>query len=132
MDILNSIKTFFLMFSFEDYLLFLSVIMLIILIVSLVYLIKFESYKTDDRNELELITAAIKNEHTPKKIEFSTFEKEQEEEAIISYDELLKNSKNYELNYIDETKVDELTIKKVDSREIFVEQEQEEEFLIEI
>ncbi len=49
---------------------------------------------------------------------FTPYEKEQEDKAIISYDELLSNTGEYELNYINEEVKDNLTIKKVDLNNI--------------
>ena len=48
-------------------------------------------------------------------IQFTDYEKDQEDKAIISYDELLnKETNNYELNYETEEMHDDLSVKKVD------------------
>ena len=50
-----------------------------------------------------------------KMIQFTDYEKDQEDKAIISYDELLnKETNNYELNYETEEMHDDLSVKKVD------------------
>ena len=47
-------------------------------------------------------------------INFTDYEKDQEEKAIISYDELLNKSNKYGLNYEKEDVYDDLSVKKVD------------------
>ena len=47
-------------------------------------------------------------------IKFTDYEKDQEDKAIISYDELLNKGNNYELNYEKEEMHDDLSVKKVD------------------
>lgn len=105
--------------SVIDYLFFGAVVLLLILVTCLLYIMK--SSDSSEYNELEAITKAIQRDYKPQKIEFSDFEKEQEENAIISYRELLNSTKNYEINYIEEKNVDGLCIKKVNSSDIFVE-----------
>ena len=53
----------------------------------------------------------MKNEEPT--IQFTDYEKDQEDKAIISYDELLHKSNNYELNYETEELYDDLSVKKV-------------------
>lgn len=123
-------------------------IFLIILVVSLIYFIKVNEdiIKSDeslsDPDNLKEIASNIKTEKKP--ITFTSYEKEQEDKAIISYDELLSNTGEFELNYLDEEVKDDLTVKKVDlsnianqSSQIVIEQKdvklislkKEEEFL---
>lgn len=130
MNLIDEIIYFGSSLSINDYVFFFAVVVLLILVISLIYLIKNEEGNNKPINELEQITKKIEEEYKPVKIEFSEFEKEQEKEAIISYEELLENSKKYELNYDEEKNVDGLSIKKVDSEEMFV--ESEEEFELEI
>ena len=47
-------------------------------------------------------------------INLSDYEKDQEDKAIISYDELLNKSNKYGLNYEKEEFHDDLSVKKVD------------------
>ena len=47
-------------------------------------------------------------------INFTNYEKDQEDKAIISYDELLHKNTNYALNYEKEEMHDDLLVKKVD------------------
>ena len=122
--------------TFVDFVFFVSMMLLIILIVSLIYFIKInkedeiveeqpiaittiESINDDynDENEaiidLESITKALE-ERKASPIEMTEYELEQEERAIISYDELLERSKNLSLNYeVEEDPNSEINIKKV-------------------
>lgn len=51
----------------------------------------------------------------PPAVNLSKYEEEQEEKAIISYEELLKRKQDFAINYSEEENIDdELTIKKVD------------------
>lgn len=145
---ISSIMSFFKNITFIDYIFFFSVIFLIILVVSLIYFIKVNEdiIKSDeslsDPDNLKEIASNIKTEKKP--ITFTSYEKEQEDKAIISYDELLSNTGEFELNYLDEEVKDDLTVKKVDlsnianqSSQIVIEQKdvklislkKEEEFL---
>lgn len=122
-----------------DFIFFSSMMLLIILVVSLIYFIKInreempEEIKVpdeqqpielealnvyDDENDaiidLESISKALE-ERKASPIEMTDYELEQEERAIISYDELLERSKNLSLNYeIEEEPNPEINIKKVD------------------
>lgn len=115
---LTNIMSFFKNITFIDYIFFFSVILLIILIVSLIYFIKIneEIIKSDeeilDPDNLKEISNKIESEKKP--ITFTSYEKEQEDKAIISYEELLNNTGEFELNYLDEEVQDDLTVKKVD------------------
>lgn len=130
MDLINDIIYFCSALSVDDYIFFFAVVLLFVLIISLIYFLKIEESKVPS-NELEIITKKIEKEYKPAKIEFSNFEKEQEAEAIISYDELVENNKKYELNYEDEKVVDGLKVQKVDNSDMFHEVENED-FEIEI
>ncbi len=118
-----NISAFLKSITFIDYIFFFSVIFLIILVVSLIYFIKINeeiidsTEKVEDADNLKEIINNIKATD-PKPITFTPYEKEQEDKAIISYDELLSNTGSYELNYVNEEVKDDLTIKKVDLNNI--------------
>lgn len=111
------------MLSFADIVFFLAVLILMILVVSLIYFIKInndeEEYTNGDLDEtLEMkivkeITKDINTDNVPN-IDFTEYEKDQENKAIISYEELLGKTNNYELNYEKEDVYDDLSVKKVD------------------
>ena len=72
----------------------------------------------DQNNEeivsLKEITEALENAE-PSNIDLNKYEEEQEEKAIISYDELLKRKNDFAINYTEEESLDEdLVVKKVD------------------
>ena len=118
-----NISAFLKSITFIDYIFFFSVIFLIILVVSLIYFIKINeeiidsTEKVEDADNLKEIINNIKATD-PKPMTFTPYEKEQEDKAIISYDELLSNTGSYELNYVNEEVKDDLTIKKVDLNNI--------------
>lgn len=111
-----------------DLLLYFAVLTLIILIVSLIYIIKTSDdeeveeekfiedkttiFNQEDVDIKEIITN-IENREEPVS-EFTDYESEQEEKAIISYEELLQKSKQGKLNYEEEKVVNnEVIVKKV-------------------
>jgi hypothetical protein len=132
-DMIAFLKTL----SFIDYILYFAVLILIVLIISLIYVMKlndeepeltqeenkpndFKPIKQDDNpieeNEiidLREIVNTIDEKPTPV-IDMTAFEAEQEEKAIISYDELLTNVKNHPINYDKEELVDDaIKVKKI-------------------
>ncbi len=74
-----------------------------------------QSLWENDYIELQNISKELENNNTEKRINMTSFEQEQEDKAIISYDELVQNRDNSSINYIDVDKeVNEITIKQVD------------------
>ena len=143
MNIFKDILGFLNTLTFIDYVFFFAVVILIILIVSLIYFIKindevFETpqedlkkdvltnievqtptpdiYADDEEGELLDLQALTKKleENKNMNIDLTDYEKEQEERAIISYEELLKKTGNVEINYEAEEVVNDITVKKVD------------------
>jgi hypothetical protein len=132
-DILAFLKTL----SFIDYILYFAILVLIILIISLIYILRmndedfenpsetkdFDSPKKEEnRNtlqeqndfiDLRQIVNTIDEKPTPV-IDMTAFEAEQEEKAIISYDELISNTKSHPINYDTEELVDDtIKVKKI-------------------
>ncbi len=120
-DMILFIKTL----TFVDIIFFFAVLALMLLVITLIYFIK-ENSEEDDNNidimpkkkdeidDLKAITEALENAE-PNAINLNKYEEEQEEKAIISYDELIKRKNDFALNYSEEENIDEdLTIKKVD------------------
>lgn len=64
--------------------------------------------------DLQSITKDLESKQNEKNIDFTPYEEEQEEKAIISYDELVEASKNVSINYSEEKNIDDVLIKKVD------------------
>ena len=142
-NIINDFVIFIKSLSFLDILFILAIIGLLILIVSLIYIIKMndedeldyldeeyeeeqeyinkiikEDKEKEEKEEEELDLASIKEElenSETKPITLNDYEKEQEEKAIISYDELLKTKDLKEdISYIKEQNIGGLSIKSVD------------------
>ena len=122
--------------NFIDILFIISLIGLVALIVTLVYIVKInkeetleflennenteEEIKKDDE-ELDLVSLSKAIDEKPTKpITLNDYEREQEEKAIISYDELIKTKEIpvEEINYKTEEDIDGLTIRTVNQEEI--------------
>lgn len=104
-----------------DIIFFFAVLILMILIVTLIYFIKINNEAEEKEKDLEEtqemkiakeLRDSMKNSEPT--IKFTDYEKDQEDKAIISYDELLNKGNNYELNYEKEEMHDDLSVKKVD------------------
>ncbi len=54
---------------------------------------------TKERFDLESITKNISENYKPVNVKLTTYEEEQEENAIISYEELVKQTNNNKINY---------------------------------
>ena len=71
--------------------------------------------ETKERFDLEKITKNIERDYKPINVRPTSYEQEQEENAIISYDELVQqinsNKINYDTNYIHDNEID---VKKID------------------
>ncbi len=120
MKLFRDIGDFLETLSFIDIVFFFAVLILIILIVTLIYFIKInkddegekENNETAEMKIVKEIRENMKNDDVV--INFTDYEKDQEEKAIISYDELLNKSNKYGLNYEKEDIYDDLSVKKVD------------------
>ena len=132
MQIINDIISFLGTLTFVDVVFFFAVLALMLLVIILIYFIRENQYEEDnhipskkeplklnkeDNNELaslKEITEALENAE-PSSINLNKYEEEQEEKAIISYDELLQKKNGFAINYSEEENLDdELTVKKVD------------------
>lgn len=109
--------------NYGDYI-FLAII-IILLLISVLYLNRMNKKEKEmstinkakkDMIDLEAITRNIETDYRPINIELSSYEQEQENNAIISYEELVNNKDNTNVNY-DETYDSgnkDVDIKKVD------------------
>ncbi len=126
MQVINDTISFIKTLSFVDIIFFFAVLTLMLLIITLIYFIRenkeeieYPSNPDDHKPSSEImdlkeITAALENAE-PSTINLNKYEEEQEEKAIISYEELLKHKNDFAINYSEEENIDnELTIKKVD------------------
>lgn len=141
-NVLKNIKDFLSSLTVIDVVFFFSVLLLMILIVTLLFFIKLNEevkgkdeeiekltnefdkneekeevkYYDDEEGELldlESITRALENK-TNDNIDLTSFEEEQEKDAIISYDELINKTKTGSINYKSENVLDDLVVKEVD------------------
>lgn len=133
MQIINDIMNFLKTLSFVDIVFFFAVLALMLLVIVLIYFIR-ENHaeednsfiskennlppKVDNSNDeiasLKEITEALENAE-PSAVNLNKYEEDQEEKAIISYDELLKKKNDFAINYSEEEALDDdLTVKKVD------------------
>ena len=127
MQIINDTISFLKTLSFVDVVFFFAVLALMLLVIILIYFIRENSSDAhdniiphnDDQSKSEIdslkeITEALENAE-PSSVNLNKYEEEQEEKAIISYDELLKRKNDFAINYSDEEMLDDdLTVKKVD------------------
>ena len=124
-NILNDIQIYISSLTIIDILFLISMLVLIILIVALIYIIRMnnddmeisedvnENKNLNDDIDLVAISKEIDND-TPKPIILNDYEKEQEEKAIISYDELVARTGPIDISYIKESDVNGLKVKSVD------------------
>lgn len=133
MQVINDMVSFLGTLSMVDVVFFFAVLALMLLVIVLIYFIRenqfeesnnislnqnFKKEEIDNHNleitSLKEITEALENAE-PSNINLNKYEEEQEEKAIISYDELLKRKNDFAINYSEEESFDdELTVKKVD------------------
>ncbi len=122
-DLLVDIKGFLSSLSQIDFLLYIAILFLIILVVSLLYILKnSDTYEEEETENLEISNnefdineaAATLEKEIPDIAKYTPYEEEQEEKAIISYDELV--AQNQKKHQYAEKVIDneELSIKKID------------------
>lgn len=109
--------------SVIEMIIIIALITFIILVISVIYLYKISSVEIEesevnDMLDLKEITKQIEQAPRELNIELTPYEKEQEEKAIISYDELIKNSNAMKINYDDEDDTSGVLVKKVDLKNI--------------
>lgn len=75
--------------------------------------------------DLESLTKKLKEEEGNDRIACTEYEKDQEEKAIISYEELLKKKNKYAINYEKEEIMDDLIVKKVNLNDLVNKNEEE-------
>ena len=119
-DIFSLLKTI----RWIDIAFFSLVILLIITFIMIIYVIKLnkseivvEEEKNSDQKDFDIgeITKQIEDEYENLNVQNNNnYERSQEEQAIISYDELLANTGEFHLEYDEEYETDpEIQIKKI-------------------
>ena len=112
-----------------DILLYLAILVLVILVVCLLYIIKTSDYEEEKEEDLDLkeVVTNIENTQSIPTIPFTSYEKDQEEKAIISYEELLAKNRVGSLNYQEEILEDDISIKKINLDNIIEENQKRNE-----
>lgn len=141
-EIIGNLFGFLYTLSMGDYIFLSLTFILILLFIYMIHLIKKEDNKSDD--SLHSIVKSIEKEYKPVSVNLTEYESEQEKNAIISYDELIKNKENMNISYDDEyvSNNEEVLIKKISFKETtnkelpekinvkLMSYEKEEEFLV--
>ena len=118
-DLLENLMGFIYSLSMGDYFFFIGTVLLIILLVYIIYLIKCgddeEVVLGKDGFDIEAVCKNIEKNYKPETIKLTSYEEEQENNAIISYDELIKNKDKININYDDEYRnpIPELEVRKI-------------------
>lgn len=119
-DLLENLMGFIYSLSMGDYFFFIGTVLLIVLLVYIVYLIKCgddeEVVPGKDGFDIEAVCKNIEKNYKPETIKLTSYEEEQENNAVISYEELLKNKDKISVSYDDEYEFEEptLSVKKFD------------------
>ncbi|MFA7120415.1 MAG: hypothetical protein WC277_02955 [Bacilli bacterium] len=105
-----------------DYFFFIGTFLLIVLFIYVLYLIKLSDLEANEKNgiiaddfDIASVANAIEKEYKPEAIKLTNYEVEQENNAIISYEELVKNKDKIGIGYDDEYayELPELDVKKI-------------------
>ena len=127
MNILEDIWTIISSLSLVDYILYFGIITLICLVISLIYILKTEKMEQEDKEmfdgsidtskeeEFDLQNIVNIIDENPKPlVDMTAYEEEQEQKAIISYDELIQAAQTGSLSYDNEELVDDIIpVKKI-------------------
>lgn len=122
-NIIENLFGFLYTLSMGDYIFFACTFILLMLFVYMLYLIKIDEdieLKNDEISNLESIKNAIERDYKPEAITLTDYEKEQEDNAIISYDELVNNKNKINISYDEEytSNTEEILVKKINISDI--------------
>ncbi len=124
-EVIKNLLGFIYSFSMGDYLFFIGTFLLVVLFIYVLYLIKLSDAEEDSKKEkefvlkddfdLEAVTKAIEKDYKPETIRLTPYEVEQEQSAIISYEELVNKKNTVGIDYDDEysSEIPEISIKKI-------------------
>ena len=117
-EILGNIFGFLYTLSMGDYIFFSLTFILILLFIYVIFLLK-KVDETEELESLESIKSRIENEYNPGIVTLSEYETEQEKNAIISYEELIKNKDKFNVSYDEDyvSNTEEISIKKISLEE---------------
>ena len=126
-DIIENLFGFLYTLSMGDYIFFIGTFILLLAFLYVLYLMNRDDdmgvlYNDSDITSIESIKETIEREYKPGNIELTDYEKEQEENAIISYEELIKSKDKYSVSYDEEYKAetDEVIVRKINVDEVGV------------
>ena len=129
-NMLENLLGFIYSLSMGDYFFFIGTFLLIVLLIYIIYLIKCSDNEStleddllninantenkSDSFDLEAVAKDIEKNYKPETIKLTSYEEEQENNAVISYEELLKTKTNLQFNYDEKYEYDvpELKVKK--------------------
>ena len=122
-NIIENLFGFLYTLSMGDYIFFACTFILLMLFVYMLYLIKIDEdieLKNDEISNLESIKNAIERDYKPEAITLTDYEKEQEDNAIISYDELVNNKNKINISYDEDytSNTEEIFVKKININDI--------------
>ena len=141
---LEDILGFLYALSMGDYFFLIGTFLLILALIYIIYIIKRDDcfmdekrYEKDGENDsmdILSICEKIESEYKPSTIELTSYEEEQENNAIISYDELVKNKNANTIKYDQEYKYnsDELSVKKINIEEYKLSEKCEKEIELKV
>ena len=119
-DIIENIFGFLYTLSMGDYIFFIGTFIIVLAFLYVLYLMNRDDdmgvlYNNDDITSIESIKETIEREYKPGNIELTDYENEQEENAIISYEELIKSKDKYVVSYDEEYKAEteEISVRKI-------------------
>lgn len=142
-DFLENILGFLYALSMGDYFFLIATFGLILALIYIIYLIKRDDYMNEkrfdadyDNDSMDILSICekIESEYKPGTIELTSYEEEQENNAIISYDELIKSKNVNTINYDAEYKYDsdELSVKKINIEEFKMSEKCEKEIELKV
>ena len=114
-DIVSNLFGFLYTLSMGDYVFFIGTFIIIMTFLYIIYLLKQDKMEDmEEMDNLESIKNSIEKDYKPKNIEFTDYELEQEENAIISYEELVNNKSKTNISYDENYNSDsEILVKKI-------------------
>ena len=117
-EIIGNLFGFLYTLSMGDYIFFFLTFVLILLFIYMLLLLK-KLDETKEIDDIETIKENIEKEYKPTTITLTEYETEQERNAIISYEELIKNKDKFNVSYDEEyvSDTEEISVKKISLEE---------------
>ncbi len=138
-DLAYNLGGFLHLLTWKDYVIMLLVFLILVLLLVIYYLVKVKEEGSEikesvSNKKIDFDLKSIKenlDREEPKAIKLTAYEEEQEDKAIISYQELLNKSKNISFaDYDDEYQNFEVKIKKINLDELSKPKEKESDQVV--